>query len=255
MLKIVSWNINGYRAVVNKNFLDFLHEEDPDIICLQETKVKPEQIPDELLNPSNYYGIWHSAERPGYSGVAVFTKIKPKEIKFGLNDKEEYYNEGRVIELDFGDFILFNIYFPNGQMGDYRLNYKLEFYADLLKYLKELKAQGKNLIVTGDYNTAHKEIDLANPKENENYSGFLPIERACLDDLIEVGFVDVFREFNQEKGQYTWWTYRFGARRRNIGWRIDYFFVNQEFLPKVQDMRILKEVLGSDHCPISLIIT
>jgi exodeoxyribonuclease-3 len=250
-LRIISWNVNGIRAAVGKGFLDFLHTEEPDICCIQESKALTSDLPEEVLNPAGYYGIWHSAQRRGYSGVATFTRYKPLSVIEGVGIGR-FDAEGRVIQTEYKDFILFNVYFPNGQMSLERLQYKLDFYEAFFDYCDGLRREGKNLIITGDYNTAHKEIDLANPKENANYSGFLPIEREWMDRIIAKGYVDVFRQFNQNPGQYTWWSYRSGARSRNIGWRIDYFFVNQEFLSKVTDCQILPQILGSDHCPISL---
>ena len=251
MLKIVTWNVNGIRAAVNKGFLDYLREEEPDICCIQEIKAKEANLPDEILNPSGYYGIWHPSERPGYSGVAVFTKTNPLNIQVGLGIPK-YDTEGRVLQLDYPDFTLFNVYFPNSQKDETRLQYKLDFYQAFFDYTEDLRKSGKNIIVTGDFNTAHKEIDLANPKENENYPGFLPVERAWLDKIVNLGYDDVFRKFHQEPKQYTWWTYRFGARKRNIGWRIDYFFVNKEFLPMITDCKIRADIHGSDHCPVEM---
>ncbi|MFA5880199.1 MAG: exodeoxyribonuclease III [Candidatus Margulisiibacteriota bacterium] len=252
-MKLVTWNVNGIRSAVNKGFLDYLETEAPDICCVQEVKAQEVNLPDNVLNPSGYYGIWYPSERPGYSGVAVFTKIKPENIQLGMGNAK-YDVEGRVIQLDYPDFTLFNVYFPNGQKDEDRLQYKLDFYQDFFDYCEDLRKSGKNIIITGDYNIAHKEIDLANPKENENYSGFLPVERAWLDNLIDLKYIDVFRNFNSEPDQYTWWTYRFGARKRNIGWRIDYFFVNQEFLSRVKDCKIRSDILGSDHCPVEMYI-
>ncbi len=253
-MKLISWNVNGIRACAGKGFLDYIHEEDADIVCIQETKALSSDVHESLLNPRGYFSVWHSAERKGYSGVALFTKQKPKAVFEGFG-MSHYDCEGRVIRADYENFILFNVYFPNGQRDEERLDYKLSFYKDFFDYCNALKAEGHPLIICGDYNTAHKEIDLANPKENENYSGFLPVERAWIDRIIDYGYVVTFRVFNQEPGQYSWWTYRFGARRRNIGWRIDYFFVTQPLLPHVEDAFIRQDVMGSDHCPIGLIIT
>ncbi|MFC1770891.1 exodeoxyribonuclease III [Candidatus Margulisiibacteriota bacterium] len=252
-LKIISWNVNGIRACARKGFLDYLKQEEPDIICLQEIKANEDDLEINLAEPSGYFSIWHSAEKKGYSGVAILTKIKPKLVLRGMGI-EKYDREGRVIIAEFDQFVLLNVYFPNGQKNEERLNYKLEFYKDFFDYCNDLISQGKNLIIAGDYNIAHKEIDLANPKENENYSGFLPVERAWIDRIIDFGYVDTFREFNQDPGQYTWWTYRFGARRRNIGWRIDYFFINKEFISCLKSAFIQPEIQGSDHCPLGVIL-
>jgi len=250
-MKIISWNVNGIRAAVKKGFLDFLKSEEPDILCIQETKALTTDLPEEVLNPPGYYGIWFSAEKKGYSGVAIFTKIKPIEIFKGFG-VEKFDREGRVLQTNFKDFILFNVYFPNGQMNDERLQYKLNFYKEFFTYCDDLRKSGNHLIICGDYNIAHKEIDLANPKQNEKVSGFLPIERKWLDKIIKDGYVDTFRLFNKEPKQYTWWTYRFAARNRNVGWRIDYFFTNKEFVPKIKNASIMPHILGSDHCPVVL---
>ncbi len=250
-MKIICWNVNGVRAAVKKGMLEFLERESPDIFCIQETKAKTNQLSAEVLDPPGYYGIWNSAERPGYSGVAIFSKKKPVKSELSMGVKE-FDHEGRFILTEFEDFVLMNIYFPNGGMGDHRVKYKLDFYDHLLDIAERLRKDGKNLIICGDYNTAHEEIDLARPKENEGISGFLPIERAWLDKFVSYGYVDTFRNLYPEAVEYTWWSMRSYARPRNIGWRIDYFFVNEEFLGKVKDSYILTEVEGSDHAPIVL---
>jgi exodeoxyribonuclease-3 len=250
-MKILSWNVNGIRAVDRKGFFDWFSKEKPDVMCLQEIKAKPEQIPPHLKNTPNYQIFFNSAERPGYSGVATYSKKKPKEIKKGFGI-EKFDKEGRTLILEFDNFTLFNIYFPNGKKDDIRLNYKLDFYDTFLGYADNLRAEGKNIVVCGDFNTAHKEIDLARPKENEKISGFLPVERAWIDTFIDHGYVDTFRAFNKEPNQYSWWSMRTAARERNIGWRLDYFFVNKEFLPKIKNAFILQKVMGSDHCPVGI---
>ena len=251
-MKLMSWNVNGVRAVLKKGFWEFLEKESPDILGIQETKIQEDQLLDELLEVRDYHVYWHSAQKKGYSGVATFSKWEPIRVQHGLGI-DKYDSEGRVLITDYPEFMLFNIYFPNGKSSQERLEYKLEFYADLLNYLDELKSQGKHLVICGDYNTAHKEIDLKNPKQNEKNSGFMPIEREWIDRYIEHGYVDTFRSFHpDEPDQYTWWTYRFGARKRNIGWRIDYFFVSDNFVDRVKDAFILPDVMGSDHCPIGL---
>jgi len=254
MLKILSWNVNGFRACLKNGFMDWFLEYQPDILGLQETKALPEQIQKDypaFMEIKNYHTIWNPAQRPGYSGTILLTKKEPVEVKKGFGI-EEFDNEGRIIIAKYEGFTLMNIYYPNGQMNEERLNYKLRFYDAFLDYADNLKNKGENLIIMGDFNTAHKEIDLKNPKENENYSGFLPVERAWIDKFISHGYVDTFREFHPEPEQYSWWTYRFKARERNIGWRIDYFFVNKEFMSRVKDSFILKEVMGSDHCPVGI---
>lgn len=250
-MRLFSWNVNGIRAAANKGFNSWLEAAQPDILCLQETKVREEQLPAELLHGHGYHTYWHSAERPGYSGVATFLKDEPLYVQKGLGIPR-FDAEGRVLITEHNDFLLYNIYFPNGQRDQERLDYKLDFYADLLAILDEQVASGVNVVVTGDWNTAHRAIDLANPKANVNTSGFLPEERAWIDKYIAHGYTDTFRLFHPEPERYSWWTYRFGARERNIGWRIDYFFVNQDFVPQVADADIHDQVPGSDHCPILL---
>lgn len=251
MIKILSWNVNGVRAVFKKGFLEWLKKESPDILCLQETKASEGQLPPELRYPPGYEVSWNAATRPGYSGVATFSKKKPLSVKrgFGIAQFDE---EGRVLETDHGDFILFNIYFPNGKMNDERLKYKMDFYEEALKYFTKLVKKGKKLVICGDYNTAHHPIDLAHPKQNEDVSGFLPVERAWMDKLVKNGFIDTFRVFNKEPNQYSWWDVRTGARARNIGWRIDYHFVSDNLKTRLKNAFILPEVMGSDHCPVGV---
>ena len=250
-MKIISWNVNGLRAILKKNFLDYLNLENPDILCIQEIKLQEEQIPKEIHGLDYYHKYWNFAEKKGYSGVAVFTKEKPISVEYSIGD-ELYDKEGRLLLLEFKDFSLINCYFPNGQMSDERLQYKLNFYNRMFDLMQKIRESGKNLIICGDFNTAHKEIDLANPKQNENTSGFLPIERSWLDKIVKAGWVDTFRFFNQEADQYSWWTYRFGARERNVGWRIDYFFTNEENIKNIKNAFIKQEITGSDHCPIGV---
>ena len=250
-MKLFSWNVNGVRAIEKKGLLDWLASESPDVLCIQETKAKFEQLPDSLQNLDGYFSYWHSADKLGYSGVATFSKKEPLHVQYGLGI-DKYDKEGRVLITEFDNFLLYNIYFPNGQKDEIRLQYKLDFYDDLLEILDDQVASGNNVIVAGDWNTAHKEIDLANPKANANYTGFLPVERAQLDTYVDHGYVDSFRLFHDEPDRYSWWTYRFGARQRNIGWRIDYFFTNQEFADNISDADIHEDVMGSDHCPVSI---
>lgn len=249
--KILSWNVNGIRAVQKKGFLEWLAREKPDIVGIQETKAKPEQLDMFLMHPEGYHTFWNSAVRPGYSGVALFTKEKPRTIEIGFGIKK-FDEEGRVIVAEYPEFTFLNIYFPNGKMGDDRLKYKMDFYAETMKFVRRLKSQGKKVIISGDYNTAHKEIDLARPKENADVSGFLPIERAWMDQWVADGQVDIFREFYKESGHYSWWDMKSGARDRNVGWRIDYHFVTQNLVPKVKSATILRDVVGSDHCPVEI---
>ncbi len=250
-VRIFSWNVNGLRAVHKKGFLKWFLEENPDILCLQETKASEDQLPKALRRVKGYYSYFKSAEKKGYSGVALYTKIKPEKVEYGFGIKK-FDDEGRILIAHYPEFILLNIYFPNGKMSPERLLYKLEFYDALLDYAENLKKMDKNLIICGDLNTAHKEIDLARPKANEKISGFLPEERAWIDKFLNYGYIDTFRMFNNEPDQYTWWSYRTKARERNVGWRLDYFFVNEEFGDKIKSSYILSDVIGSDHCPVGI---
>ena len=250
-MKLISQNVNGIRAAVKKGFLDYLKNEKPDILCIQESKAHKDQLSSEILQDHGYYNYWHSGIKKGYSGVATFTKKEPLYIQEGIGI-EKYDKEGRVLITEHEKFLLYNIYFPNGQKDQVRLKYKLDFYDDLLPIINEQVESGNNVIVAGDWNTAHRSIDLARPKENIKTSGFLPIEREKLDQYISNGWVDTFRLFHDAPGQYSWWTYRFGARERNVGWRIDYFFVNEGLVELCTDADIHQEIFGSDHCPVSL---
>ncbi len=250
-ITIYSWNVNGIRAIAKKGFLEWVKKSKGDIICLQEIKAQPEQIPDEIKNIKGFQSFWFSAERKGYSGVGTLTKIKPEKSINGFGNKK-FDIEGRVIFSEFEKFVLANVYFPNGGRGPERVKYKLDFYDELFFYLQKNYSNRKGIIVTGDYNTAHKEIDLAHPKENENNTGFLPEEREWIDKIINLGYVDVFRKFNQKPGWYTYWDNFTRARDRNIGWRIDYFMVSEDFVDKVISANIHTDIMGSDHCPVSI---
>ena len=250
-MKIVSFNINGLRAILRKDFTKFLYEYSPEILGLQEIKLQEHQIPAEINSSKQYHLFWNFAQRAGYSGTALFSKIRPKNVSYEIG-KQQFHDEGRIIQAEYDDFVLLNIYFPNGQMNDERLQYKLAFYDQFLLHVESLRKKGKNIVAIGDYNTAHKEIDLAHPKENAKFSGFLPIEREWIDKFVSHGYVDTFRHFDQSPHKYSWWTYRMGARERNVGWRIDYCFVNEEFLCKVKNAFIWSDVLGSDHCPVGI---
>ena len=251
--KILCWNVNGIRAASRHGFLEWLYRESLDILCLQETKAHPEQLGRDLQEPHGYHAYWNYPERKGYSGVATFTREKPLRVlnDFGVQD---FDIEGRVIISEYPQFILFNVYFPNGKKDESRLRYKMDFYDFFLDFVESLRQKGGKLIICGDFNTAHKEIDLARPKENENVSGFLPIERAWMDKLVAHGYIDTFRHFNKEPNQYTWWDLKSRARERNVGWRIDYFFVTENLLGSVSKAFIMPEVMGSDHCPIGIIL-
>lgn len=251
-MKLISWNVNGIRAAHRKGFLDWLTQEDPDILCIQETKAQPEQLEDHLRQPAGYETHYSSAVKKGYSGVALFLKKSPLKITEGLGI-EEFDCEGRTLIAEYPDFILFNGYYPNGQPDLGRVPYKLRYSEAVLdRALKLKKTKKKPIILTGDFNTAHQEIDLARPKQNEKTTGFLPEERAWIDKLIDSGFVDIFRDFEKGPGQYTWWSYRSFARRNNVGWRIDYFFVTPELQKRVKSASLQMQVEGSDHCPVVL---
>lgn len=250
-LKITTWNVNGYRAVLKKGFDQWFRQDESDVVCLQEIKTRPEQVEEMFRAWDGYEAIWNPAERPGYSGVAVFTRVEPLDVGFGLDD-DRFDSEGRVIWLRFPDFTLYNVYFPSGQRGMGRVEYKLEFYARLLQICDEKHRNGEQILLTGDFNTAHQEIDLANPKQNKTTSGFLPEERAWVTRYLENGFVDAFRQLYPDRVQYTWWTYITNARARNIGWRLDYHLLSSGMMDAVRDVTIQDQVHGSDHCPVSL---
>lgn len=249
-MNIISWNVNGIRAAESKGLYKWMKSENPDILCLQETKAYPEVLTKKYVEPEGYFSNFASAEKKGYSGVVTYSKIEPLRTCFmGI---EEFDSEGRYLETEFKDFILINTYFPNSQSEGKRLDYKLRFCNAVLGRMNILKNEGKKVILCGDYNVAHKEIDLANPKTNTKNPGFLPEERAWMDDFIAAGFIDIFRFFEPGPGNYTWWSYRLSARDRNIGWRIDYFTITENLLDDINSCEILNEVMGSDHCPVQL---
>ena len=250
-VRILSWNVNGIRAAYKKGLLNWFSKEKPDILCVQETKAVKEQLSDDLINVDGYASYFSSAERKGYSGTATYTKINPVKIENGIGIKK-FDSEGRFLVTVFDEFVLFNIYFPNGKAKEERLQYKMDFYEAFLKHLKKLLKQDKKIVICGDVNTAHKEIDLARPKPNEKISGFLPQEREWIDKLLEAGFIDTFRKFNQKPEQYTWWDMMTRARERNVGWRIDYFFISENLRDNLKNAFILPEVMGSDHCPVGI---
>jgi exodeoxyribonuclease III len=255
MKTIVSWNVNGIRAVEKKGFLDWLAQESPDVLCLQETKAHKGQLNPLLVEPvlpdgTAYKSWWSSAKKAGYSGTAIYSKTEPLDVRtMGF---PEFDDEGRVVVADFPETTVISAYFPNSQEAGARLGYKLEFCAAMLQTCNTLVSSGKNVLLCGDYNIAHKPVDLANPKSNEGNPGYLPAERAWMDTFIGAGYIDTFRAFCQEPKQYTWWSYRFHAREKNVGWRIDYECVNPAFMPNVESSVILKDITGSDHCPIKL---
>lgn len=249
-MKLISWNVNGLRACVGKGFLDFFNEVDADIFCIQETKLQEGQIDLDL---KGYHQYWNYAEKKGYSGTAVFTKIEPRSVSYGI-DIEEHDNEGRVITLEYDDFYLVNVYTPNSQRELARLDYRMKWEDDFKSYLKGLESR-KPVILCGDLNVAHKEIDLKNPSTNRKNAGFTDEEREKMTALLESGFVDSFRHFYPDKEDaYTWWSYMRQARDRNVGWRIDYFIVSEILVDKIKSAAIHSDVMGSDHCPVELII-
>jgi len=252
-MKIITWNVNGIRAALNKGALDWAWEQDPDLLCLQEVKARPDQLSESQSNSLTLPYIWNPAEKPGYSGVATFYKEAPSDIQVGMGESK-FDLEGRVVSTLQAGFRLFNIYFPNGQRGQERVDYKLDFYAALLGICDDLHAKGEFIIITGDFNTAYMPIDLKNAKQNETTSGFLPVERDWVQKFLDHGFVDIYRKLYPERVQYTWWTYRSGARERGVGWRIDYFLVSEAMLDRVVDVIVHENVLGSDHCPVELIL-
>ncbi len=249
MTKMISWNVNGIRAVMGKGFMEFFEREDADIICIQETKVQEGQI---TVTAGGYYQYWNYAQKKGYSGVAVFTKVKPVNVSYGIGI-EEHDNEGRVITLEFDDYYVITVYTPNSQRGLARLEYRMKWEDDFLSYLKALE-KNKPVIVCGDLNVAHKEIDLKNPKSNRKNAGFTDEERSKFDNYINSGFVDTFRHlYPDETGAYTWWSYMFNARQNNAGWRIDYFLISDSIKSRLKDSLIYSEVMGSDHCPVGIV--
>ena len=252
-MKIITWNVNGIRAALGKNALTWAFDQSPDALCLQEVKARPEQLKSDHQAYLKMPFVWNPAERAGYSGVTTFYKDPPDEIVHGLGDPK-FDVEGRIIQTRWKDIRLFNIYFPSGTRGLERVGYKLEFYEALLGLLTSLHQKGESLILTGDFNTAHQPIDLKNAKENKNTSGFLPEEREWVENYLKNGFADAFRRLYPEKVQYTWWTTRLNARQRGIGWRLDYFLVSESLMPRVKDVIIHDQVMGSDHCPVELVL-
>jgi exodeoxyribonuclease-3 len=251
-MKFYSWNVNGIRAAQKKGLLDWFHKEATDILGVQETKAHPDQLDPELAAPAGYYTYWASAEKKGYSGVGLFSKAEPNDVKIGLGISE-YDSEGRTIVAEYDDFVFITAYFPNGSRDHSRVPFKMAYKAAFLDYCNNLRKQGKAVIFCGDVNTAHNEIDLARPKDNTKTTGFLPEERVWIDQTIEAGYIDIFRDLNPNlEGAYNWWSPRSGAREKNIGWRIDYFFITPDLKDRVVTAEIHPNILGSDHCPISL---
>ena len=251
-MRLYSWNVNGVRAAQKKGFLEWLHQKRPDVLAIQETKCHPDQLDPELRLPDGYQAYWAFAERKGYSGVALFSRQEPRSVQIGL-EIPEYDREGRTIVADYGDFTLIAAYFPNGSRDHSRVPFKMAYKRDFLAFCNDLLAAGKSVVFCGDVNTAHQEIDLARPKQNQNTTGFLPVERAWIDEVVAQGYVDTYRFFNPDQaGAYSWWSYIGRARDRNVGWRLDYFFVSPDLIPRVASAGIHADVEGSDHCPVSL---
>lgn len=253
-LEMASWNVNGIRAASKKGFYDWLAKTSPDIVGVQETKISEDQLTPELTAPKGYKSYWSHAEKRGYSGVCLFLKDEPDKIEHGLGIKK-FDSEGRTVIAHYDDLMVYNIYYPNGKAREERLKYKMDFYAAFLKHALANRKKGKKIVVCGDFNTAHKAIDLARPKDNEKVSGFLPEERTWMDKFISKGFIDTFRMFNQDPENYSWWHMRSRARDRNVGWRIDYFFASDDLEQKLLEADIQSDILGSDHCPVTLTIS
>jgi exodeoxyribonuclease III len=256
-ITLISWNVNGLRAAGRKGFSEWLEKGEYDIVCIQETKLQNvDQLPDELQRPDGYFAYFHCAtEKKGYSGTAIYTKEEPRVVRTYFGDDSLLSKEGRIIEMEFPEFTLLNIYFPNGNMSEDRLRYKLRFYDEFLSHVKSLSALGKSVIFVGDVNTSHNEIDLARPKENMNNSGFLRVERDWMDQVESAGFHDTYRTYYPDTVAYTWWSMRFRARASNVGWRFDYCFVNDAFQSAVRDAFVLSDVEGSDHCPVGVMLS
>ncbi|OIO51315.1 exodeoxyribonuclease III [Candidatus Kaiserbacteria bacterium CG_4_9_14_3_um_filter_50_16] len=252
-MRIISWNVNGLRSLAKNGYWEsFLKGVKPDIFCLQETKASPEQLPEAILSPAGYSAFFSSCQvRKGYSGVALYSKVEPFKVIYGMGIKE-FDQEGRFVGAEYDDFWLINAYFPNGGRGPERLDYKMRFYDAFLAFANKLCKQ-KPVIFCGDVNTAHEEIDLARPKENEENTGFLPEERAWIDEVVSAGYIDSFRHFHSHtKDAYTYWDIVTRARDRNVGWRLDYFFVANEYMKRIRKAEIHADIYGSDHCPISI---
>ena len=253
-MRLFSWNVNGIRAVARKGFLAWLEAEKPDVLCIQETRASEDQLDEALLSGHGYHAVWVSAEKKGYSGVATFSRREPEEVAVGLGEAR-FDKEGRLVMTRHGDVWLFNGYFPNGGRTHDRVPYKLEFYTALLAHTRPMLARGEQVVITGDWNTAHQAVDLARPKANVKTSGFTPVEREAFGEFLEAGYVDAFRALYPDAvDQYSWWSNRSGARGKNIGWRIDYHLVSENLMGRVRDARLHTSVMGSDHCPIELVL-
>ncbi|GAB2608163.1 exodeoxyribonuclease III [Emticicia sediminis] len=250
-MKIISYNVNGVRSAINKGLITWLKSSNPDILCLQEIKLSETELVSPLFEELGYYCYWYPAQKRGYSGVAILTKLKPNNVQYGIGNSL-FDDEGRILRADFDTFSILSMYFPSGSSGDERQGLKMTFLDDFLVYIQELQKELPNLIISGDVNICHREIDIHNPKGNANSSGFLPEERAWVGKFLDTGYVDTFRHFNQEPHHYTWWSYRAGAKQKNLGWRIDYHFATESLKNCLVSAAIHPDQLMSDHCPIEL---
>jgi exodeoxyribonuclease-3 len=249
MQKIISYNVNGLRAALNKGLLDWMNKVKPGILCIQETKAQPDQVDLNPFRKLGYTDYWHSAEKKGYSGVLILSDREPDNFMIGMN-VSDYDSEGRIIRFDFSDISVLNVYIPSGTTGDVRQDFKMKFLDDFLSFLTNLRKERPNLLVCGDFNIAHREIDIHNPVSNKNTSGFLPEERAWVDKFLESGFVDTFRHIYPDTVKYSWWSFRSNARSKNLGWRLDYHMVTEPLAARIQDAGIMNEAVHSDHCPV-----
>ena len=250
-IKLASWNVNGVRACAGKGFMKWFDDHGADVVCLQEIKVKPDQLTPELLNPGRYHSFWNSAEKPGYSGVAILSKKEPLAVRHGMG-VEKFDREGRVIAAEFANFTVVSAYLPNSQRDHARLPYKLEFCREFENFCARERERGKTLLICGDWNIAHQDIDLKNPKANQKNAGFLPEERAWMSQFLKNGYVDAFRHFTPDPGHYTWWSYRPGVREKNVGWRLDYFLADEASRSRLRASEHHTQIMGSDHCPVAL---
>ncbi len=253
-MKVFSYNVNGIRAAMQKGFTEWLKEENPDVICIQEIKAEKDQVDVVAIEALGYYTYWFSAQKKGYSGVAIFSKQQPKHVEYGCG-MEAYDAEGRVLRIDFDELSIISVYMPSGTTGDIRQDFKMKWLDDFHAYVKSLQQEIPHLLISGDYNICHREIDIHNPKSNANSSGFLPEERAWVSQFLASGFIDTFRHINQEPHHYSWWSYRAGSRSKNLGWRIDYHMASQSLADKIRHAQIHPDVIHSDHCPISVELT
>jgi exodeoxyribonuclease III len=250
-MKIISYNVNGVRSAINKGLITWLKTNNPDILCLQEIKLSETELVSPLFEELGYYCFWYPAQKRGYSGVAILTKVKPNNVQYGIG-KSLFDYEGRILRADFDTFSILSMYFPSGSSGNDRQGLKMIFLDDFYIYINELRKEFPNLIISGDVNICHREIDIHNPKGNANSSGFLPEERAWVGKFLDNGYVDSFRHFNQEPHHYTWWSYRAGSKQKNLGWRIDYHFTTESMKNRLESAIIHPDQLMSDHCPIEL---